>query len=1354
MQPHDTPDRLRRRHIRRLVAGALTPLAIFATLPMSSAEAATNVEAGATYSYTEQDPPLEIGGGISITDGTNYSGEYIEFEVDGATEHDILSLMAAATANTQAGVVSIVGNSVYLGNGTSADPIGSIDPVFNGQNGQKLRVNFTVEFENPGFETGDELGWTAIENRVDLGVTQIAGFTTQDTSEYPGNAPNQDNNAPQRAQYAVDVTTDGDPTGVYALQLQSFSMTTAFGCDVVHGPAVYSSEFEAAVGDKIYFDWRAFSGSDAYSVFGYIIDRDGNQTEVLDTYTTNTSGSTDWATKETVIPSDGHYRFVFVAGTYDGTCGQAAGASLLIDNVRVFGTKATDAVAQQIARMLQYENTSDAPPASRTVNITAKSNTMGEDTDSVTVDITPVDDPPVVGAVSPVSFTNTMLEDSFSTQTGTIPASDPDGDTISFALSDSIADPVTIDGVSYDVSVDLDFATVRLSTSTGQYAVVPDTAEINDRWVDTSEEVTFQVTASGVTEETTLAVSLDADKSLAGAPTLTSATPDDGSVTLAWDVPDWTGESAIVGYRVQTSSDGGSSWDTAIADTGNQTTALVSTLTNGTEYLFRVAAINAAGVGPWSEPNTATPYTTPSVPSISDVKLYDGALEVFWHEPASDGGSPITGWQVSVDDGATWSDAYPVSDSSATVTGLTNGAEYRVRVRMINAAGEGEVSPYWLASPRTIPGAPEHLAVAEDDGLLVITFDAPSDDGGRAITGYEYTLDGGTTWQSHAGTTITVSGLGNGVDYAVRVRAVNEVGAGPATSQVVATPRTVPGAPGSVTVTEDTGSVHVTVTAPADDGGADVEGYQYSLDGGATWSSTVAGPTFTIDGLANGTTYEIVVRAVNEAGPGTGADAVTATPRARPAAPAGVTVVEDDSALHVTFDAPADDGGAAVEGYQISTDGGMTWSAVYGAATTSVTIDGLDNGTTYDIRVRAINEAGAGTASAKLAATPRTIPGAPGGVTVVEDDSALHINFTAPVDDGGADVEGYQYSLDGGATWSGTVAGPTFSIDGLANGTTYDVRVRAVNEAGAGAATASVLATPRTVPGAPAITKITPGDRSLTVEFAAPTDDGGAAVTGYQISLDDGRTWSASYPAGSTSVRVFGLDNGTSYGVRIRAINEAGAGATSTSVPATPELAPVADHQGNYSVPPGNARVIVDGEEVEVTITAEPGTAGWTMSGDGWRVTLNGLNGDGTAMAVNAEGRLVVIAGGMVRVNGDGFKPGSIVDVWMFSIPQMVGQVRVGADGTFDELLDLPPGLEAGDHTVELNGLGADGTTRSAAAGLVVLPEGADVPEQPAGGALPRTGSDSLGAVQLAAVLLVAGAALLLVTRRRRDSEA
>ncbi|MCB1258098.1 MAG: fibronectin type III domain-containing protein, partial [Microthrixaceae bacterium] len=547
-------------------------MAIFALLPtLPAAAATTTVTAGGVYSYTEQQGPISVGSGITITNGTSYDGEYVEFAVSGSTSHDILSLLTDVTPSTASGVVSVVGNSVYLGNGTIAEPVGSVDSTFDGQAGRKLRVNFTTAFTNPGFETGDTLGWTAMKQQINLGVTSIAGFVTNDTSTYPGTAPNQDNNVPSGATWTVGPVTTGEPTeGTYALQLKS-TMTTAQGCDVVHGPAAYSGEFEAAAGDKIYFDWRAFAGGDAYAVFGYIVDRNGVQTEVLDTYSTNMS-NTNWATKETVIPTGGHYRFVFVAGTFDATCGQAAGASLLIDNVRVYGSKANDNVAQQIARKLQFENTSDNPAAQRTISITAKSTANGTGTGTVTVNITPVDDPMTASDPADIVYTNDApTGETFNPISGLISVADPDTSSFDFALAGSSPASVTIGGYTYDQGVATDYGTLYINSSTGRYVFDPNSTAIDSRLTDDVDTFTVTVSAGEFSDTATITMRVDIPESVTQAPTGLSATPGQQSAELSWTPPTWIGGSSITGYHIYKSTDG-STWSTVAANTGSTDT--------------------------------------------------------------------------------------------------------------------------------------------------------------------------------------------------------------------------------------------------------------------------------------------------------------------------------------------------------------------------------------------------------------------------------------------------------------------------------------------------------------------------------------------------------------------------------------------------------------------------------------------------------------------------------------------------------------------------------------------------------------------------------------------------------------
>jgi hypothetical protein len=350
-----------------------------------------------TFEYLENDPAISIGTGITVAGGTSYAGQYVQFGISGSSPWEVLHLPTDALPVITNGVVSIVGVDVFLGNGTTAEQIGEVDASLDGTAGKVLRVNFSSTFQNPGFETADMSSWTALNQRIDLGVTSIAGCPTVDTNTYPGNDSGQDNRVPTiMGSYTTAVDSTYHSAGAYSLRLLSTGIQTASGWDVVHGPAVYSSTFDANAGDVIDFDWQARSGSDAEDVFGYIIDTTTcAQTVVLDHTGNSTTGSTSWATVSTVIPATGTYRFVFVSGTYDLSGGRAAGASLYIDNMRVYGTKASDAVVQQIANRLTYANSSYDLPAARTIVLSAKS--AGGETASanITVNIEPQDEAPV-----------------------------------------------------------------------------------------------------------------------------------------------------------------------------------------------------------------------------------------------------------------------------------------------------------------------------------------------------------------------------------------------------------------------------------------------------------------------------------------------------------------------------------------------------------------------------------------------------------------------------------------------------------------------------------------------------------------------------------------------------------------------------------------------------------------------------------------------------------------------------------------------------------------------------------------------------------------------------------------------
>jgi len=139
-------------------------------------------------------------------------------------------------------------------------------------------------------------------------------------------------------------------------------------------------------------------------------------------------------------------------------------------------------------------------------------------------------------------------------------------------------------------------------------------------------------------------------------------------------------------------------------------------------------------------------------------------------------------------------------------------------------------------------------------------------------------------------------------------------------------------------------------------------------------------------------------------------------------------------------------GTTATTDYQYSIDNGSTWVTRSGTAS-PVVITGLTNGTSYTIRLRAVNSIGASEQSNSTIGRPVALPGAP-TVTVTEhatDNGKLSVAVTAGTA-GTDNLNGstpYEYSLNSGGTWTG-VSSANFTISGLADEASYTVTVRAI----------------------------------------------------------------------------------------------------------------------------------------------------------------------------------------------------------------------------------------------------------------------------------------------------------------------
>ena len=676
------------------------------------------------------------------------------------------------------------------------------------------------------------------------------------------------------------------------------------------------------------------------------------------------------------------------------------------------------------------------------------------------------------------------------------------------------------------------------------------------------------------------------------APTVTEG---NGSLSVAWTPPDNNG-SIINNYTIQiaTAATSTRSWSTLGNYTG--TSANITGLSNGTPYVLRIWANNAAGAGVASvESSSRTPRTSPSAPlSLTATSVANQQVNLSWQPPASNGGVALTDYIVEFDSGT---GRYSVfndgsgTGTTASVTSLTNGTSYTFRVKARNSANlESSYSNVIIATPVTVPSAPTSVnttwpsCAAECSGRLVVNWVPPTNNGGTSLTEHivQVAIKPGVSespvWSTAAtvggsDTTVTLAGLTDGTTYIVRVAARNSVGISSYVEESTGkAPRRLAGRPGNVQALQTSNQqVNLTWTTPASDGGSPITGYRIEFlpAGSTTWQlftqASDTSTTRTVTGLTNGVSYQFRVSAITAAGTGLTSDPSSdAVPMTTPA----TAVITNSSAGNETISVTVgsfDTGGATISSIQYSLDNGSSWQNS-GVTSGSFSVSGLTNGNTYQVRIRAVNIRGTGPASSAISLKPMTTPGQPLFLQAAQQSNQrILLTWVAPTSNGGSPITDYIVSYRETPTASswitfndGVSSLPRAEVTGLTNGKTYEFRVTAVNAAGTSTSfSVTAEGTPRTFASAPNLFAITPGNTELFVRWDPPTDNGGTAVTGYNVFFTTGSTTRSVF-ASDTQTTITGLVNGTSYTVTVRALTGGGQGAASNSQIGTPAFTPSA----------------------------------------------------------------------------------------------------------------------------------------------------------------------------------------------------
>ncbi|XP_077994335.1 myomesin-2-like [Glandiceps talaboti] len=479
---------------------------------------------------------------------------------------------------------------------------------------------------------------------------------------------------------------------------------------------------------------------------------------------------------------------------------------------------------------------------------------------------------------------------------------------------------------------------------------------------------------------------------------------DANKVAIRWSEPEARNNTSITNYTIQRKWKEENEWTVESSDVDPKCTEfIVSGLTEGNTYQFRVAAHNAVGLGEYSKAcnptTTKRKYDVPSSPGKPiTTEVCASKLTIQWSGPLSDGGRAVSNYVIERKDNIEthWKvvsrDVEPF-DNCYVSTGLIEGRTYQFRVAAKNSEGIGSFSDLsdctTTKSPYDVPGRPEQLNVLEINASRVtLEWSKPVSDGGSPILSYIIHKKDkvNTHWKEVSSdvdsgdTTFVVHSLVEGYIYQFRVAAKNAAGVGKySVSDDIKTKALygLPSAPIKPAVTDFTkNTATITWSEPESDGGSAITKYLIqSLENITNQWKTVTSVSYTelrlfVDGLIEGCTYQFRVAAQNMTVVGEFSEPsnpiVTRPSHKTPGAPGKPIVIgECDNKVTISWSSPVSDGGATISNYILqrmdhSNNHWVMLSPTIDPEKTIVEIDDLTDDHTYQFRVAARNSAGIG----------------------------------------------------------------------------------------------------------------------------------------------------------------------------------------------------------------------------------------------------------------------------------------------------------------------------------------------------------------------------------------------------------
>lgn len=607
-------------------------------------------------------------------------------------------------------------------------------------------------------------------------------------------------------------------------------------------------------------------------------------------------------------------------------------------------------------------------------------------------------------------------------------------------------------------------------------------------------------------------------------------------------------------------------------------------LLHGHSYEFTLTAVDSGGESAASTAAIATAtIAPPAAPTGLTAVAGNGEVRLSWSAPAPNLWYLV--FQRNVTAGESTFKELPlpiVSGTSMTAGYLSNDHTYEFKVVATNGGGRGPESNTVQARPTVAPPpvVTGLAATSQSNGTIKLSW---ADQPGSWYWIWMRDVTTGETLRRLAyptdQNTFTASYLTHNHVYEFKVQSNANGKDGPVSAAVRATSTYhLPSAPTNLTA-KAMGNAVIRLDW---DGPSDVYFWVSTRDvtAGQTTFTEGAWPTdktgVDLGNMKAGHAYEFKVRADNQAGKGPYSAIAKATSYGGlPAAPSNLTATAQDGQVKLSWTASATSGIQYIVHQRDATNSGSWKQLPLPVTGTSMTAGYLTNGVTYEFKVTAVNGIGQSAASNVASARPLPpLPTRPATLSAAAQDGAVALTWSASTPTSVYYLVQYRPS---GGSWTQLplpVTGTSMTAGYLANGTTYEFRVKATNVAGDSPWSPSASAKPMPPkPTAPPSLTATAGDRAVTLGWGAATPSAVYYLVDYRVKGT--ATWTRmAYPVAARTLTVTPLSNGKTYEFRVFATNLAGTSAASPvasalpmpPLPAAPTWADKAEAEGSLSL--------------------------------------------------------------------------------------------------------------------------------------------------------------------------------------------